>query len=118
MKINANYKRIIFGSGGRICLRGAAPLSDVGPIRLPAVELAIRAARIDLQWDVHRRHGPIGRPRHEPAPLRGYAGSQTCQRSKMKRPAPLRGPALFILVAGARLSNYMQIEIEPFPLVG
>jgi len=33
-----------------------------------------------------------------------------------KKPAPM-GPALFILVAGARYTNYMQIEIEPFPLV-
>jgi len=27
------------------------------------------------------------------------------------------GTALFILVAGARFANHMQIEIDPFPLV-
>jgi hypothetical protein len=35
--------------------------------------------------------------------------------SKQKR-APLRG-TLVCLVAGACYTNYMQIEIEPFPLV-
>ena len=36
---------------------------------------------------------------------------------KMKRPTLFEGRPFFILVGGARLSNYMQIEIEPFPLV-
>ena len=30
---------------------------------------------------------------------------------------PAQGRVFVFLVAGARLSNYMQIEIEPFPLV-
>ena len=30
---------------------------------------------------------------------------------------PAHGRAFGFLVAGARLSNYMQIDIEPFPLV-
>ena len=42
---------------------------------------------------------------------------RSCQDPKMKRPALFEGRPFFILVAGARLSNYMQIEIEPFPLV-
>ena len=33
-----------------------------------------------------------------------------------KEKGPRKG-ALFHLVAGARLSNYMQIEIEPFPML-
>ena len=30
--------------------------------------------------------------------------------------SPVQDPAFRILVAGAQLSNYMQIEIEPFPM--
>jgi hypothetical protein len=30
---------------------------------------------------------------------------------------PGTGPGFRLLVAGARYANYMQIEIEPFPLV-
>ena len=36
--------------------------------------------------------------------------------TQTKEPVPM-GPAFFILVAGARYVNYMQINIEPFPLV-
>jgi hypothetical protein len=34
-----------------------------------------------------------------------------------KAPGPISGDWRINLVTGARLSNYMQIEIEPFPLV-
>jgi len=86
---SAAYKRQILVAGAGLAF-AAAPLSYVGRLR---------------------------RPRHEPAPLRGCAGSRvSCHAPKMKKPVPL-GPALFILVAGARYVNYMQIEMEPFPLV-
>jgi hypothetical protein len=35
-----------------------------------------------------------------------------------KKAGPINGTGSVFLVAGARLSNYMQIEVEPFPLVG
>ena len=37
--------------------------------------------------------------------------------SKQENAGPQGGRRNFPLVAGAPLSNYMQIEIEPFPLV-
>jgi hypothetical protein len=51
--------------------------------------------------------------------IRGYWLSFIFQGSRAKpkkKPTP-KGLAYLILVAGARYVNYMQIEIEPFPLV-
>jgi len=37
---------------------------------------------------------------------------------QIKMPDPKKtGPGVYYLVAGARYENYMQIPIEPFPLV-
>jgi hypothetical protein len=52
----------------------------------------------------------IGPPRLEPA------SSQVQTLSINQQKGPLDGRP-FVLVAGARYKNYMQIEIEPFPLV-
>jgi len=47
----------------------------------------------------------------EPASLQ-VQKSRRC--TKNKKADPLQGPALFILVAGARYENYVQIKIEPY----
>ena len=45
------------------------------------------------------------------------AGSKLAH-CQIKTPDPKKtGPGVFCLVAGGRYVNYMQIEIEPFPLV-
>jgi len=47
----------------------------------------------------------------------GSKANIALEQQARKTPGPSLEPALFILVAGARYVNYMQIEIEPFPLV-
>ena len=47
--------------------------------------------------------------------FRAYSGHRTTDWRAQKNPAQDR--AFDFLVAGARYENYMQIEIEPFPLV-
>jgi hypothetical protein len=80
-------------------------LSYVGQLRQPRG--AFGAMRLSYV-------GQRCRSQNEPAPLCGFPSSKLVH-FQMKK-APIKGAYLH-LVAGARLSTYMQIKIPPFPLV-